>query len=219
MHLPTLQQLDPTTLHHAYIAAAKKDSVHNLRNWITTLPNSAIVVMEHQTFGIDDAHHLTKLVPYATGNESRFFIIVVDAITREAQNALLKLLEEPVAGVHFFILVPTFDSVLPTILSRTQRITLAADEDAASFDARAFIAATPSDRMKTIESLLKKTEEGDASKIAIMRTVVESIEDLIRTDQAYKKPARIQALAFIRNYQTTQGASHKMLLEYLALTI
>lgn len=39
-----------------------------------------------------------------------------------AQNAFLKLLEEPVAGTKFILLAHTTAPILPTIISRTQRI-------------------------------------------------------------------------------------------------
>ncbi len=50
-----------------------------------------------------------------TGNKS---------MTRAAQNAFLKLLEEPRDGVHFIIATHQPDKLLPTITSRTQRLTL-----------------------------------------------------------------------------------------------
>lgn len=41
-------------------------------------------------------------------------------MTEQAQNALLKILEEPPAGVRFVLTAPTQDKLLPTILSRVQ---------------------------------------------------------------------------------------------------
>ena len=41
-----------------------------------------------------------------------------------AQNAFLKLLEEPRKGVHFIIATHQFDQLLPTVVSRCQRLTL-----------------------------------------------------------------------------------------------
>lgn len=52
-------------------------------------------------------------------------VIVIDhaeAMGTDAQNALLKLLEEPRAGVTFILTAPSFDSLLATITSRTQNI-------------------------------------------------------------------------------------------------
>jgi DNA polymerase-3 subunit delta' len=46
------------------------------------------------------------------------------SMTVAAQNAFLKLLEEPRNGVHFIIATHQFDRLLPTIVSRSQRLTL-----------------------------------------------------------------------------------------------
>lgn len=45
-------------------------------------------------------------------------------ITMAAQNAFLKLLEEPREGLHFIIATHHYDQLLPTISSRSQRVTL-----------------------------------------------------------------------------------------------
>ncbi len=51
----------------------------------------------------------------------KIFIILADFITEEAQNALLKVFEEPTVGTHFFIISPQ-DILLPTLRSRMQII-------------------------------------------------------------------------------------------------
>jgi DNA polymerase III delta prime subunit len=56
--------------------------------------------------------------------ESRRVIIIDDAeaMSVPAQNAFLKLLEEPVSGVHFILTSHQPTLLLPTIISRLQRI-------------------------------------------------------------------------------------------------
>lgn len=46
------------------------------------------------------------------------------SMTHGAQNAFLKLLEEPHEGLHFIIVTHQFDQLLPTIVSRCQRLSL-----------------------------------------------------------------------------------------------
>ncbi len=46
------------------------------------------------------------------------------SMTTGAQNAFLKLLEEPRDGLHFIIVTHQFDQLLPTITSRSQRLQL-----------------------------------------------------------------------------------------------
>lgn len=47
-----------------------------------------------------------------------------DTLSPEAQNALLKLLEEPVHNVYFILTTHTPESLLPTIRSRVQAVTV-----------------------------------------------------------------------------------------------
>lgn len=51
------------------------------------------------------------------------------SMTVSAQNAFLKLLEEPHAGIHFIIATHHPEQLLPTIHSRTQRLSLLAITD------------------------------------------------------------------------------------------
>src|SRR5512139_2285982 len=54
--------------------------------------------------GVDDARDLRERAMYAASTEGRFKVYIVDEahmLTREAWNALLKILEEPPPGVVF----------------------------------------------------------------------------------------------------------------------
>lgn len=53
-------------------------------------------------------------------------VLISDAqlLSEEAQNALLKLLEEPPQSTIFIFTVPTDKSVLPTIVSRLQKLAI-----------------------------------------------------------------------------------------------
>lgn len=46
------------------------------------------------------------------------------SMTPGAQNAFLKLLEEPSSGIHFIIATHRYDQLLPTIVSRSQHLSL-----------------------------------------------------------------------------------------------
>ncbi|MBI2856376.1 MAG: DNA polymerase III subunit delta' [Chloroflexi bacterium] len=76
--------------------------------------------------GIDqvrDVQHAAALLPYE--GRCRVFIFQdADAISAEASNALLKLLEEPPDSVLLVLLTTNSESVLPTILSRCQVVDL-----------------------------------------------------------------------------------------------
>ncbi|PKB61927.1 MAG: DNA polymerase III subunit delta' [SAR202 cluster bacterium Casp-Chloro-G4] len=72
---------------------------------------------------IRDLQKEASLKPY----EGRYRVFIVDGaeqLTEEAANALLKVLEEPPEEVVFLLLTADTGSLLPTIISRCQRIEL-----------------------------------------------------------------------------------------------
>lgn len=60
-------------------------------------------------------------------NNNGLQVIVVEnaqSLSHEAQNALLKMLEEPSKNVFFILTAPSSSALLPTVVSRSQRITI-----------------------------------------------------------------------------------------------
>ena len=77
--------------------------------------------------GVDDARDLRERAMYAPSGEDRYKVYIVDEahmLTREAWNALLKILEEPPPRVIFVFATTEpqkIQQAAPPILSRTQR--------------------------------------------------------------------------------------------------
>ncbi len=76
--------------------------------------------------GIDDIRGLQRMAnlpPY----EGKFKVFIIDdaeCLSTEAANALLKILEEPPQGVVWVLLAAEEDRLLPTVVSRCQRLEL-----------------------------------------------------------------------------------------------
>jgi DNA polymerase-3 subunit gamma/tau len=77
--------------------------------------------------GVDDARDLRERAMYAPTDETRYKVYIIDEahmLTREAWNALLKILEEPPSRVIFVFATTEPQKILqsaPPILSRCQR--------------------------------------------------------------------------------------------------
>jgi DNA polymerase-3 subunit gamma/tau len=77
--------------------------------------------------GVDDARELRERAMYAPTEEGRYKVYIIDEahmLTREAWNALLKILEEPPPRVIFVFATTEAQKIqqtAPPILSRTQR--------------------------------------------------------------------------------------------------
>ena len=70
---------------------------------------------------IRDIIYQSSLKPYE-GKKKVFIINDAEGMTKEAQNALLKILEEPVANVVFILTAATPYAILSTIKSRCHKI-------------------------------------------------------------------------------------------------
>jgi DNA polymerase-3 subunit gamma/tau len=76
--------------------------------------------------GIDDVRQIIETAGYAPASAAYkiYLIDEVHMLTKEAFNALLKILEEPPPSVKFLFATTEPHKVLPTILSRCQRFAL-----------------------------------------------------------------------------------------------
>ncbi len=76
--------------------------------------------------GIDDIRKINETAMYApsSGKYKIYIIDEVHMLTKEAFNALLKTLEEPPPHVKFFFATTEPNKILPTVLSRCQRLDL-----------------------------------------------------------------------------------------------
>ncbi|MDE2025028.1 MAG: hypothetical protein KGJ07_00880, partial [Patescibacteria group bacterium] len=84
-------------------------------------------IFQPQTsLGIDDVREIQKKALFKPLKSSEKAIIIYDAhlATTEAQNALLKLLEEPPTNTRIILTASSIRPFLPTVLSRCKIIEL-----------------------------------------------------------------------------------------------
>ena len=80
------------------------------------------IVPEKNLISIERVRQLYSQTRTKQNERSVFVIDDADAMSPEAQNSLLKLLEEPVTGVHFILTTHDMSKLLPTIRSRVQQL-------------------------------------------------------------------------------------------------
>lgn len=82
--------------------------------------------LKGNSIGVDEVRDIVMEANFKPFSGHRKVIIIYDGdrMTVQAQNALLKTIEEPPYGVYFIILSKSRDSLLPTIRSRCQNIRL-----------------------------------------------------------------------------------------------
>ncbi|MBP3583499.1 MAG: DNA polymerase III subunit [Clostridia bacterium] len=81
---------------------------------------------DRATIGVDHVKSFREDM-FLSSTESEYKIYLIEdahTMTPEAQNALLKVLEEPPVGVYIFLLADECDKILTTIKSRSQYIAM-----------------------------------------------------------------------------------------------
>lgn len=84
-------------------------------------PNDPDIVLL-DTFGVDDVRSLRKRISIKPQKTRYVIIDQAQNLTTQAQNALLKTLEEPPENTLIILIAPNTDFLLPTVLSRCQII-------------------------------------------------------------------------------------------------
>jgi DNA polymerase-3 subunit gamma/tau len=98
-----------------------------LRVWNGSVNLDVVEIDAASNRGVDDARDLRERAMYAASQEGRFKVYIVDEahmLTREAWNALLKILEEPPPGVVFVFATTEPQKIAAAaapVLSRLQR--------------------------------------------------------------------------------------------------
>jgi hypothetical protein len=164
-------------------------------------------------FGIDDARELSRLAqqqPFESAK--RLFVVCTTDIAIEAQNALLKLFEEPPQSAEFYIVLKKTSFLLPTLKSRL--FVLGDDSDTmATTEAFATFVTVP--YVKRLALISEKTKEKD---IQWIDEILLGYEVWVK-ESVQNREDVLSALVTARTFIHTKGASIKMLLEDLALRL
>lgn len=181
----------------------------------------------YDVFGIDGARALKEAAERkAVSGGRKIFIVSARGITKEAQNALLKIFEEPPKDTHFFLIIPSLETLLPTLHSRLFVLhAMERSGGAASSRAESFLRATVPVRLKTVQALLKDSEEeaGKGDLTLFLDELERTTADTHRLKtQMYADKKRVQTLSEIfkvKKYCRDRAPSFKLLLEHLALVL
>lgn len=116
---------------------------------------------------------------------ARKVYVIHDAETMNApaQNAMLKLLEEPPGGDAFILLASSAEGLLPTVRSRCARLTLAGDaqqDEEAKKQAEAFLAAAARHRRSALLRWSAAAEKMDGRQTeSFVRAAREALADVL----------------------------------------
>lgn len=163
--------------HHAYLVVGNKQDllprVLKLAediSGVTEVIHPDKMVWDISSWSVDDSRAIKEWQSRRPVGKAKCGIIVCESMTEAAGQALLKVLEEPAADVHFFVLVSKESILINTLHSRLARIadlSFTSKESINNALPAKFFSSLPADRLK---------EVADKAEI---RALVEGLENFL----------------------------------------
>lgn len=219
--------------HHAYVyAGGRAEGIEAALRYaeahlgLARQSNPDLTVFEYGLFSVDDARRVGEYAAQApTKGEQKAIVLAVGRLFHEAQNALLKLFEEPPEGTTLFLIVPAEGILLPTLRSRLS--TFEHKTPTLPEEVQAFLEADKPTREKSIAKLLlrlksDKEEEKQAARLDAIR-LVEGIA--LAAYGAKKKTGTEELDLLLRDLDRflpilhERSAPHKLIFEHLLIVL
>jgi hypothetical protein len=229
-----IKDLFPENLYHSYIVEGDPDTtVFPLREALEDRGDiearSADVLCQiYDSFTIDDSKKIKEWhSEKAIEGTKRVCIIGAKFINHDAERTLLKMIEEPKEGTHFFIVVPNSLVLLDTILSRAHVIRV--DEVSNPLFKKSteeFFKSKPKDRIELVAEIIEEHKDSVGSgglrfsAIRLVNDLEKIVYEQFKNDKNNPEiKFKLGELAKARDYLSLPGASVKMILEHISLVL
>ncbi|MBI2097469.1 MAG: hypothetical protein HYT46_00835 [Candidatus Vogelbacteria bacterium] len=210
--------------HHVYLFIGQRAAIApRVREMTEGHENQAgeTYWLERETFGIADSRQIIEMQERKSWTGQRkFFVLAAKNMTLPAQQALLKVFEEPTAGTHFFLIYPDEQDLLPTLKSRCQIIKNQPVVESAEAGevARRFLSISPNERLNFIRGAVDA--EGEFAGGAELAEALElALHERLLPSPTSELAAALAAIRAARGYLADRSALPKLIFEHLALTL
>jgi len=201
--------------HHACLVRQSKISIPEALALYGELDDKhELQKLSFTSIGIDEVRKIILEANYRPSEgEYRLLVVATESVTFEAQQALLKILEEPPVSAKFLFVLPKSLTLVPTLASRFFDLTANQGEEyLPGVDFPAFLSSDYATRLKEVTDRLAKK---DTAWVENMKLGLASYLAHTKVSDLNK----LKTLQFILRSLGTRGASNKLLLEELALTL
>lgn len=220
-------------MHHAYILTGDRgEGIAWVRSWavreldVVGQQSPDFTIQEYGVLTAADARAIAEhAVQAPLVGSVNILVIAATRMYHEAQNALLKLFEEPPPNTYLFLILPTQGGIAATLRSRVHMVALGSRTQEVSEEARAFLAGNRAERSALIKKLLADAndDDRDEAREAIIG-VVSGIEHALYEKLDTKKPDRgivaaLDDISALRGVLYERGGPMKLVLEHLALSV
>lgn len=211
--------------HHAYLLSAPREmGIVRVKEVLanagmTVVGNPDVRVWNEESFSVDTARQVRDAAATRPLGERQVFIVAGDTFTLEAQNALLKTLEEPGEETHIVVITPNAGILLPTLLSRLTSFDKKSAVNTPDTDgARTFLTLFVSKRLAHLEKMIKDKDK------TVALGLLEGLMSVIHNDAIHSGADAVNAsapylreLSDMRAYLTDRSSSIKLIMEHIAL--
>jgi DNA polymerase III delta prime subunit len=183
--------------------------------------NPDVIVLTYGLLPVDEVRRIISLANQApiTGKK-KALVISASRVYHEAQNALLKLFEEPPAGTVLFLIIPSLGQLLPTLRSRVVFLENGEKKGILPKITEEFIKGTREKRSALIKRL---TTAGDEEERRENReealALLNGLEQVACQKRDLALAPFLEDIATFRGYLYDRSAPVKQMLEHLALTL
>lgn len=204
--------------HHAYGIESTNSIYGEIEKNITKDDFSYIINKKYDMLKIADAREI-KSLQYEKTDKPSLFVLEFSFINREAQNALLKVLEEPSSNTYFILVFPDRSKILSTLLSRLHMVSYVPDQD---FDNNfvsvvEFKSLSLQKRFELIKTKTDKKKDDVISKKDVLIFLDEL--EYIESEKDIPSSQLLETFFLSRNSLHANGASMKMVLDMIALHV
>lgn len=204
--------------HHTYLlTGGARECSAALKTFLQTLEHEKATNHTEYTYermGIDDVRDIIRAQSLRPP-ENTINIITVrfHHITLPAQNAFLKILEEPRGDTVIVLCTSSRQGLLPTLLSRVAHVHCTSGQDVYTDEVTEFLALSPAKRLEQVKALLGSD---DFHIVAFVHTLERVAGEHFAGEERVQA---LRAVCMVEEYMQDTGGSAKLLLEFLALVL
>ncbi len=228
-------KLLPEDLYHSYLIEGDPENAG--LELIEYLKNKKIIkdndpdffYQKYESLTIKDSREIKEWHSRLPTNENSRKICLVGTsfINREAEQALLKIIEEPGIKTHFFIITPDISILVDTIKSRTHSVKYKEEQDKEIKELAQKIISSPlKTKLDLIAKIIKDKKSEDSSgplrryASSLLGEIERTIYLNFKKDPKNKENIfKLKELEENKKYLNNSGAAVKMILEHIALVI
>ena len=212
--------------HAYYTAGSLTESVQRARSFIEEtlgLPVSAnpdVITLTYTNLSVEDTRRLIELASQAPAQGTQKALIIAAArLFHEAQNAMLKLFEEPFPGTTLILVIPSEGVLLPTLRSRLVALPQTGEGSTASV-ADAFLLLSAEEQKKQLDKIYNRSKSDNPSeKQEARREALELVQELTRKLHAGTDTELLKDLSFLTKTLHERSAPLKLIFEHLVLVL